>query len=318
MQCANCNEEFNDGVTCSVCSSHLDFGCAGIMETTWRRYNPEKRSNWKCQSCRAPSPAASTTGTLAPTPATGTSSGPVTLDLIMKELQTVKRQMAGVSSLKDDMRTIKQELSELKDSCAYACDKMDEISARLSNVESRVSSLEKLRDTVSCLQKELDMTKNNLSAHEQRTRLNNIEIKGVPVKKDENLFSVFEKICSKVNHPVPKPQINYISRVPMYNSKEKLIIVSFINRYTKEDYLSVARAEKLTAEDIGFKGASGRLYINDHLSSEQKKLLTLTKSTAQAKNYRFVWVKHGKIHVRRDDSSKVLVIRHENDLNKLA
>lgn len=264
------------------------------------------RAQWRCPSCRAPSPAV---------PAPGE---PASLDSIMNELQVLKRQLSSLPGLKDDMQSIKQELSGLKDTCIYTSEKLDDLGGRLTGVENRVTNLEKLQDSVISLQNDLMKAKLELSAQEQRSRLNNVEIKGVPIKKDENLFSIVEQLSRKVNCTVPKSQINYISRVPMHNSKEKLIIVSFMNRYVKEDFIAAARADKkLSSTDIGFQGVSCRVYVNDHLSVDHKKLLTLTKTTAQSKNFSFVWIKHGKIHVRRDDSSKVIVIRHENDLNKI-
>lgn len=306
MKCKVCNVEFNDGVQCSGCKNHLDFSCASISESTWRKYGAERKAQWKCSSCRAPPSAIS-----APAET-------VSLESIMKELKEMKSQMTTLTGLKEDMRSIKNELSELKDTCVYSSGKLDDLSGRLSGVETRVADLEKLQNCISVLQSDLMQVKIELSAHDQRSRLNNVEIKGVPLKKDENLFSVVEEISRKVNCAIPKTQINYISRVPMHNSKEKLIIMSFINRYVKEEFIAAARTvKKLVACDIGFAGISTRIYVNDHLSIDQKKLLTMTKNTAKDKNFSYVWVKHGKIHVRRNDTSRVIVIKQENDLNKI-
>lgn len=184
--------------------------------------------------------------------------------------------------------------------------------------ETKASEFEKVKDTVSILETELASTKLELSTHDQRSRLNNVEIKGVPLKKDENLFSIVDAISRKISYSCPKSQINYISRVPMHNSKEKLVIVSFLNRYIKEDFIAAARADKdLSTSDIGFQGASQRVYVNDHLSVESKKLLNKTKSAANEKRYEYVWVKHGKIHVRKDVNCKPFIIRKETDLNKI-
>jgi hypothetical protein len=117
---------------------------------------------------------------------------------------------------------------------------------------------------------------------------------------------------------VDNAKINHISRVPIHNSKDKLIIVSFINRYIKEDFIASARLKKsILAEDIGFQGIKQRVFINDHLTAENKKLLTSTKTLLKQKGYMYVWVKHCKIHVRKDDNSKAFVIHSERDLNKL-
>ncbi|CAG4932255.1 unnamed protein product [Parnassius apollo] len=49
--------------------------------------------------------------------------------------------------------------------------------------------------------------------------------------------------------------------------KDKSIIVNFINRYIKEEFVAAARSKKfMTAKDIGFVGNEQRLYVNDHLT----------------------------------------------------
>ncbi|XP_075986343.1 uncharacterized protein LOC142983391 [Anticarsia gemmatalis] len=303
--CAACNNQFNDGVQCGVCKRHLDFGCAGISEAGWRKLGADRRIQWKCAGCRASSPAVQVPEQ-------------VTLDTVLKEIRDMKRQLLTLPTLAEDMRTIKDELTELKASCEYSCGKLDELGSRVSDVESRVLVLEKLQDQVNCLQTDLQRTKNELSTYEQRSRLNNVEIKGVPVKQGENLFTIMEKINHKINYNLPKSQINYIYRVPMYNSKEKLIIVSFLNRYIKEDFIAAARAVKdLSTADLGFAGSFHKVYVNDHLSADHKKLLSKVKQVSKDKNYQFVWIKHGKIHILKDTNSKVLIIRSELDLNKI-
>ncbi|XP_026729543.1 uncharacterized protein LOC113495137 [Trichoplusia ni] len=178
---------------------------------------------------------------------------------------------------------------------------------------------EKLQESINCLQTDIAKIKFEFASQDQRSRLNNVEIKGVPLKKDENLFSIFDSISRKIKYNCPKTQINYISRVPIYNSSERLIIVSFLNRYSKEDFIAAARANRdLSAPDIGYQGSSNRIYINDHLSVEHKKLLSRVKAIAKEKSYEYVWFKHGKIHALKNQSSKLVIIRKDADLNKIA
>ncbi|KOB42460.1 Uncharacterized protein OBRU01_27326, partial [Operophtera brumata] len=104
--------------------------------------------------------------------------------------------------------------------------------------------VEQLQATDVSLETDVSSLKSQLSASEQRSRLNNVEIKGVPLKKDENLFSIVEVICKATNYSFPKTQINYLHTVPLHGSKEKAIVVSFINRYVKEEFVASARACK--------------------------------------------------------------------------
>ena len=312
--CAACNVQFNDGVQCGSCRKHLDFVCANISETGWRKLGANRMAQWKCPTCRTSSPAAPSAPAATAAPATE----PVSLETVLNEIRGMKRQLTSLPTLVDDIRLIKDELSEVRLTCEATNGKFEEIGSRLAEVEAKVSELEKLHNTVNSLQSDLAKAKFEISAHDQRSRLNNIEIKGVPVGKDENLFSVVEAIGRKVNYNFSKTHINYISRVPIFKSSEKLIIVSFLNRYVKEDFIAAARAVKnLSTADIGCQGTSTRVYINDHLSVEHKKLLSRVKILAKEKHYEYVWVKHGKIHLLKNNHSKVYIIKNELDLNKI-
>lgn len=113
---------------------------------------------------------------------------------------------------------------------------MDQLQVRLDKFEEESSSKDRDR---------------------RRSRSNNVEIKDVPHKSNENLFDIISKIGTKINYPVTKSQINFITRVPTREKEHnKPIIVSFCNRYVKEDFIAAARlafkTQHLTASQIGF------------------------------------------------------------------
>lgn len=313
MKCASCDIDFNDGVQCTSCLRHLDFGCASITEAGWRKLGNDRRAVWRCPKCRISSPSLTPSPSPAPAP-----EGTVSLDTVLSEIREIKAQLAGLPSLTRDVKCIKEELKELRTSNEFESKRLDDFSVKIAGIESRVVGLEQLQESVCSLQSDVDFIKSELSASDQRTRLNNVEIKGIPIKKDENLFTVLDKISQKVNFTFPKTQINYISRIPLFNTKDKAIVVSFLNRYVKEDFVAAARSVKtLSTLELGFEGQSNRVYVNDHLNADSKKLLNKTRALAKDREFKYVWVKHGKIHVRKQEGSAVLVISNEKDLNKL-
>lgn len=320
MKCATCSEDFQDGVQCASCKQNLDFSCAGITEGGWRRLGTERRNVWKCPSCRTLSPLP-----VLPSSAKAASPEPASLDIILREIRDMKSQLKSLPTLvsdvkviKDELLSIKREIADLKASNNFLSNQIEEHTDRLTVVETRVSNLEPMQADVDALRSELQAMKLELSFADQRSRQNNVELKGIPTKNNENLFTIVEAVCKKVNYLFPKSQINYIYRIPIYGSKEKAIVVSFLNRYVKEEFMAAARASKdLTAADVGFKDATNRVYVNDHLNADVKALLSKTKSLATEKNYSYVWVKYGKIHIRKNDTSRVLIIARQNDLNKM-
>lgn len=326
MKCALCNADFNDGAQCSVCKKHLDFGCASITESGYRKLGPDRMAKWRCPQCKiAASSSATSAGKSADGGAsTGDSgridtdqSGPATIEAVLKEVRDLKSRLAGLPGLFDEVKGLKSELTDLKASCDYSCGKVDDFEKRLSTIEKKMPELERVLGIVNATQETVANLKKELGDKEQWSRLNNVEIKGVPLRKEENLFSIIGALSKKVGYEFPKSQINYISRVPTFNSKDKSIIVSFVNRYVKEEFIAAARALKnLTAGDIG-AGDTRRIFVNDHLTPDQKIRLTKTKALKKSHGYLYVWVKYCKIHVRKNDTSPVIIVSKDSDLNKL-
>lgn len=297
--CGRCRESVGDGAQCSMCAKHFHYPCSGVTETGFRKLG-DRRANWKCPSCKADG-GGSKQG----------SPKPVSLDTIMQELANIQLTLVPLSSVMNDIKEIKDELACMKAS-------FGEYSAGFLQLERRVQQVEKSQEDVAALGTRLDQLESDLNERNQWLRMNNVEIKGVPMKDHENLFDLVSKIGNKISYAITKPNINFVARVPSRDNNTKPIIVSFINRYTKEDFVAAARAYKtLSLTDVGFSGV-GRIYVNDHLTTQNKLLLTKTKGIAKKNHFEYVWVKNSKIFVRRDSQSKIIHIRTEKDLSKIS
>lgn len=237
----------------------------------------------------------------------------------MNKLNDVTRTIGCLPVLSADIRELKSDLQEVRNTCEFTSNRIDEFSTKLKGLGDRVSVLETAINETQAASTSLESIKSQFYNQDQWTRMNNVEIKGVPMKNNENLFIVIDKLGEYISYQVPKTQINYISRIPTYNSKDKTILLSFVNRYVKEDFVAAARAmKKISASDLGYSSDVRRVYVNDHLTPQNKKLLNEVKSIAKDKQYSYVWVRYAKIHVRKNDSSHVITIHSELDLNKLS
>ncbi|CAB3250971.1 unnamed protein product [Arctia plantaginis] len=81
----------------------------------------DRRAAWKCPTCRISFPF--------PTPAS--SSGHASLETVLKEIRELKCQLAGMSSLSQDLQTIKDVLKDLKLRCEITSKTLDLISIEL-------------------------------------------------------------------------------------------------------------------------------------------------------------------------------------------
>ncbi|CAK1585738.1 unnamed protein product [Parnassius mnemosyne] len=304
--CGRCCEEVSSAIQCSSCRKFFDFPCSGITEVGYRKLG-DRQATWRCASCKV---GHLSSRSESPLP----EARQPTLDTIMFELQKLSCQLTPLQEVINDIRSIKNDISELRKFNENVKEKMD-------TFDKRIQAIENANQELSSLKLQLRKLEDDVNEKDQWLRSNNVEIKGVPFKPGENLFDIIDKLGNKITYPVPKNAVNYVTRVQTRDtgsSNTKPIIVSFTNKYMKEDFIAASRHSKLniSAEDIGLKGKN-RIYINDHLSYAKKMLLNKTKTLTKEKNYQYVWVKHGKIFVRKTDTSYVFNIKSESDLVKI-
>ncbi|XP_049692143.2 uncharacterized protein LOC126053624 [Helicoverpa armigera] len=318
FKCKRCELESRDGVTCTVCEAKFDFPCAGITEGGWRRLG-DRKLTWKCQSCKSTPAASPLTGSIKATSAES--------ETILSELKRLSTQMEALPMLIESMKaiqnelvelkTIKEEFSVVKSSLETFSQDIKALTCKMSDLEDEIETLKRTREEIISLQERIVKLENQHSESEQRSRMNNIEIKGVPVSNDEDLFAIMAKIGDTIDFHIPKEQINYVARVPTRNDKlNKNIICSVHNSYLKNDFVAAAKKyKKLNAGNLGLQGTN-RIYINDHLTLENKILLNKTKAQAKERGFEHVWVRGCKILVRKNMTSPKYHIKTQQDLKK--
>ncbi|KAM3956347.1 uncharacterized protein ACR2FA_009685 [Aphomia sociella] len=207
-------------------------------------------------------------------------------------------------------------------SLEYVHTSVDVLSNRLVEIDSEIQSLQKTREDILRVERRVEKMEISLRENDQRSRLNNIEIKGVPISRSEDLYDIIFKISRKINCPVTKEQINYIARVPTRNNtNNKNIIIALHNRYLRDDFVAAARlCQPITAGDLGFSDdkRDNRIFINDHLTLDNKVLLNKAKALAKERNFLYIWVKNCRIMVKKKVDSRPLIIKSEADLKKIA
>ncbi|XP_064292969.1 uncharacterized protein LOC135310000, partial [Plodia interpunctella] len=298
---------YTDGPVCSICSKQYDFACAGITEYGFRRLGDRKNS-WRCPACK-------TGSSLSPA---ATSPVPSQLDKIQERLNQIVFDLVPLKTLVEDVKAIKLEMGDLRASVEMAHNTIGDFTAAFSSMETRVSNVEKVANEIPTLQAEVNRLKQEMEERDQWARANNVEIRGIPQKKNENLYQIAQKIGELSVFNIKKEDISYIARIPTrVPDAEKPIIITFNNRYIKEDLVASARkSNQLRLNNLGFP-TTGQFYVNDHLTQKYKILLNKARSAAREKDFRYIWVKHSKIMARKSDTSPIFVIKNEKDLLKI-
>lgn len=202
------------------------------------------------------------------------------------------------------------ELQTLIESCST---KLDDLEQKITTYDDKIKRID---DIIA----NYDILKTKVRNLEQKCRLNNIEISGIPERRWENLFNIVCRMGQVLGCPLNKNDIDIIHRVASVQHgilEPKIIIVRFVSRWKRNNFVSNAKAiGNLTSSKFGFF-ESNNVHINDNLIPENKMLLNNCKTIAMSKNYKYVWVKDFEIFVRKKDSSPIIIIKTSDDLAKI-
>lgn len=222
--------------------------------------------------------------------------------VIAKELKPLKEE---ISELKKSLIYIQQEHSELKKKCENLNIKTNDQSAKIIVLESQISKLEREHEQ-----------------QQQWSRLQNLEIVGIPEIPDESPLDIITALAKRSGVDLKPEDIDFAHRVQPQrpaSGRARSIVLRLKTRHMKDKLLSATRKlHGKTPKEVGL-GSNNvtKIYVNEHLTQHNKRLLRLCKVRAKTLNYNFVWTKNCRIFVRKQENTPPLKITIETDLNKI-
>ncbi|CAH2093515.1 unnamed protein product [Euphydryas editha] len=204
-----------------------------------------------------------------------------------------------------------------------------------SKLESLLKEHEETKKEMVELQKENSVLKSNVkdlnarvNALEQSARSTNVEIQCVPERRSENLVQIVTQLGAVVGCTVKQEQIvpcTRIAKIKPNSSRPKSVVVQFANKRIRDEFLAVSinfnrekiKEEKLNSSYLGFNGEKSPIFVVDHLSPTNKALHAAARSTAKEKGYKHVWVRNGRIFMRKTDGSDYILVHDLESLNNL-
>ena len=248
---------------------------------------------------------------------------PMVTEISERVLEAIGQELPSMFTriLHQELTTIKSDLRGLQDSVQFLSDSHDAFRTSVDCLLKDNAQLKKenqeLKTTVSNLSERL----NNM---EQHLRENNLELHGVPEFQNENLLNLLSQCSKVVGLQQGVNDIVHCTRVAKLNKENKsprTIIVRFRGvRCRDEFYSAVYRYNKANPNDklntslLGIAGDKKPVYVSEHLSPINKALHAATRQKAKDVGYSFVWVRNGRIYVRKEPGSAYIHIKNNDSL----
>lgn len=228
-------------------------------------------------------------------------------------------------------RTINTELQLIKDDIRDFQESFSYLNSQYEDLQKEHKSLSETTQTLVsqnlAMQNTIKSLCGRLNQVEQHARASNIEIQCVPESKNENLVSIIKQLSTVVSCTIDDEKILHCSRaVKSKCSKQRprAIVVQFTSPLIRDNFLAaVTRYNKLHPEDklnsshLKIAGDKKPIYVMEHLSPANKALHSAARQLSKEKNYKYVWIKNGRIYIRRNEYSDYTIIKDMSCLEKI-
>lgn len=345
-KCGGCKNiiRSKEFLICSTCKTKFDLLCINLSDRRFNRMNKETKRNWQCPECSNKLPKEGNTITPvrairsdSPTNSLDTSVSSICDAVGMTKSNSQQQTASHIDSnitLQDIRRLFKEEVSEIvrnqvtqeleaiKCSLDFFNEKYEELRNKLDN---KIDIITKLESDNQALRTTLRDVLSRLSITEQQMRENNLEINGIPENRSENLKNVFLQLANTINCPINDNEVIHISRIAKVakdNDRPRTVIVKLHSQLSRDSILAAVSTfnknknipDKLNSHHLGIGGTRKAVFVAEHLTLENKRIHAATRIKCKELNYKFVWVRNGRIFARKDESHSALFIRNLDSL----
>ncbi|XP_046978154.1 uncharacterized protein LOC124543877 [Vanessa cardui] len=247
-------------------------------------------------------------------------------EVIEKEMTTLIENINKtiLSTVSTHLKNIETKIADLQESVSFISNQYDDIKKQVSTYSELTIKLQQenqsLQSTV------LNLT-NRINQIEQRSRATNIEIQCVPESKNENLIKIAKQLSNAVGFDLDDSKIQNCTRIAKIDSSSKRprsIILQLSTPLVRDQLLAAVikfnkknPSGKLNSSHLGIGGNIVPVYVCEHLSPANKLLHAAARRKSKELNYRHVWVRSGRIYMRKTDNSDYKLISNMDCLDKL-
>ena len=207
---------------------------------------------------------------------------------------------------------------------------IQEILGRLQSIESRMKSMEecvagfdkRIKDVEHAVQYQSDIIRELESdvsaaktsipklkeqAYDQELLVANksVEIQGVPFNTHEKLNDIVTAVGRVADTPITKENIDVA-----YRNKKKNIVVRFLQTHVRsslvDNFKKKTSSASLTANDLGFRSCSNKLYVNEFLLFDTRQLFFNARKFQKTHGYKYCWTINQKVYLCEDDGKPAI------------
>lgn len=249
-------------------------------------------------------------------------------DIVREEMRDVLKECLNDfnSTMNLRFKQLSDQISDFKESLNFMSTQFDIISSEFTTINVEVKSLRKENEN---LRSDINSLSARMSQLDQISRATNLEIQCVPEYKSENVINIVKQIGVTTNMKIDDSEIFYCSRIAKQNAssvRPRCILVRFNTPRTRDSFLAAVikynkehSDDKLNTSHLGIAlDRKQPIYVTENLSPENKSLHAAARIRAKELNYKFIWIRGGRIFVRKTELSDTIYIKNLEVIKSLS
>lgn len=237
-------------------------------------------------------------------------------DMIFSSFSSQQKELQNISSAQKE---IQKSNVAIEHSIAHLSLQHEEFKNKISFLEGQIKED----------RKRMIILEDRMEEMQRSSRKNNFELRNAPKQDNETKESLIEMILSlskTVGCCFSKNDIKDIYRVKAKSDKNKNtpIIVETTSCLLKTDLLTLCKSynirnkTKLRATHLGLRREEDTgIFVAEQLTTKGSRLHFLARDLIKSKQYKFCWTSFGKVYVRKNENSPVILINSELQILEL-
>lgn len=302
--CVSCKKNITDkrapGVSCCECNQIFHIKCVGIDKKKFETESKRSDYKWTCVPCK-PSARRSQ---IFPAPSTSR--------LSQAAHSTNSPQTQPSTSAQADRKQL-QELSAAFNALSEAFySYKTSTDARIALLEAQLANN---KQTVTTLTANIQKIESKTEVLEQVSIEDCLTIQGIPDTSLENPFEAAIEVGVQIGCELNPLEIDCkISR----SGAKQVLDITFVSKAARTAFLHAGKRFNRNKKQLCVNGELLKIFVNEKLTAEQKRLLYDTKCFARENNFQHVWFCNSVVHLKKTDNSTLLLIRSREQLENLA
>lgn len=335
--CNKCNKQIRSSEikSCSKCGIVYHYQCLGVPQENFAKESKAYKAAWKCSECKPVekrSESSSTPSHSQPNKQCQSVESPaVTNNDDLKQYINNKLEESLSQLLKDIRRDFTTESTDTRNRIQELTESVNFMSINYDKLKEALDDKTKIigdqQIEICALHAEVTNLNVRLNQIEQQSRDSNLEIQCVPEHKAENLKTVIHQLVATVGCGLPDSELlNYhrVAKINQESNRPRSIVVRLSSPLIRDKIIAAVKTfnrthqnDKLNSSHLGIADEKKPVFVGEHLSPGNKQLHAAARKAAKEKKYQFVWVRGGRIYMRKDVNSKSIVVRDLDFINSL-